>query len=470
MRYDPSRALRGIAPFLGALLILLLTEWGGFQVSWKGRTWRPPALFGISTAASAPATTWADGAPSIPLESQPEGLGDAEATPASADTVAASATAPIARLSAGPGSLDAFYGELALLDGGGDGVIRVAHYGDSQIEGDRFSMDARAVMQERFGDAGLGWVPIVSEVSRFRTTVRHTFGDDWRTEGRGSRDEVPGGLGPAGFAWSPRRDAARVTYAMPTPFRSLVLALGPSTGNTRVDVRLDSTRLALDIPPRTTDTAVVLRAPSDSMKRIELAVGSGTAVYGAWLGQGRGVAVDNFARRGSNGLELSGVRACAAARTPAVGRYRLVVLQFGLNVMTDQSTSYGWYAERLRPVIRQLRSCFPGTSILVMGPSLRGVRTPGGVRELRGVEPLAQALRALATTEGAAYWDQALAMRQRRDVAGWVRAGALADLTHYSNGTARDLGREFADDLIAGYDAWRAGGAKSPVVAAVPRP
>ena len=43
-------------------------------------------------------------------------------------------------------------------------TLRVAHYGDSQIEMDRISSDLRDALQERFGGIGTGMFPALSNV------------------------------------------------------------------------------------------------------------------------------------------------------------------------------------------------------------------------------------------------------------------------------------------------------------------
>lgn len=51
-------------------------------------------------------------------------------------------------------------------------VIRIAHYGDSQLEGDRMSWVMREEFHEKFGGSGVGYVPLkdLSPVSYSRTS------------------------------------------------------------------------------------------------------------------------------------------------------------------------------------------------------------------------------------------------------------------------------------------------------------
>ena len=50
------------------------------------------------------------------------------------------------------------------MEGATDHLVRVVHYGDSQIELDRISQDLREALQERFGGSGTGLFPALSNV------------------------------------------------------------------------------------------------------------------------------------------------------------------------------------------------------------------------------------------------------------------------------------------------------------------
>ena len=54
--------------------------------------------------------------------------------------------------------------------------VRIAYFGDSFIEADILTADLRAMLQERYGGCGVGFVTITSPVNGYRPTVRHSFG------------------------------------------------------------------------------------------------------------------------------------------------------------------------------------------------------------------------------------------------------------------------------------------------------
>lgn len=75
-------------------------------------------------------------------------------------------------------SLDAFFTALEKVEKGSDSIIRILHYGDSQLEGDRITDFLRNKLQNRFGGYGPGIVlPI--DISRARRSIIQSESMDW---------------------------------------------------------------------------------------------------------------------------------------------------------------------------------------------------------------------------------------------------------------------------------------------------
>jgi lysophospholipase L1-like esterase len=88
--------------------------------------------------------------------------------------------------------LIAFFKALREVENGGDELIRILHYGDSQLEGDRISDYLRNKLQNRFGGYGPGIVlPI--DISRARVSVRQSESRDWKKYAIYSKSRLKGG-------------------------------------------------------------------------------------------------------------------------------------------------------------------------------------------------------------------------------------------------------------------------------------
>jgi lysophospholipase L1-like esterase len=76
-------------------------------------------------------------------------------------------------------SLNTFFEALSSVEEGDNTLIRILHYGDSQLEGDRISDYLRNKMQNRFGGYGPGIVlPI--DISHSRLSIRQSESRDWQ--------------------------------------------------------------------------------------------------------------------------------------------------------------------------------------------------------------------------------------------------------------------------------------------------
>ena len=53
-------------------------------------------------------------------------------------------------------------------------IVRIAHYGDSQIEGDRLTCFLRTRLQARFGGSGLGFVPLIDNTDNVNLSRTHS--------------------------------------------------------------------------------------------------------------------------------------------------------------------------------------------------------------------------------------------------------------------------------------------------------
>ena len=57
--------------------------------------------------------------------------------------------------------------------------VRIAYFGDSMTDGDMIVQDLRKLFQEKYGGAGVGFVPITSESATSRGSIHHRFSNNW---------------------------------------------------------------------------------------------------------------------------------------------------------------------------------------------------------------------------------------------------------------------------------------------------
>ncbi len=102
---------------------------------------------------------------------------------------------------------------------------------------------------------------------------------------------------------------------------------------------------------------IVIKAPIHSIK-VTLTHTQGFTGYGIVLEGRGGVSVDNYSIRGNSGMALFETNSFVNQQINRMRGYDLVVLQYGLNVMTAEVLSYNSYAKTLAHIIRYTQQCF----------------------------------------------------------------------------------------------------------------
>ena len=111
----------------------------------------------------------------------------------------------------------------------------------------------------------------------------------------------------------------------------------------------------------------------------------GLRALGIALEDNTGVVVDNFSLRGNSGMTLSELdeSSCMAFRN--VRPYDLIVLQYGLNVVTEKTKDYSWYRKRMVDAIRHVQRCFPEADVLLLSVSDRSHYRDGAYRTMPSI-------------------------------------------------------------------------------------
>ncbi len=353
----------------------------------------------------------------------------------------------------------------------GEGRVRIAYFGDSISEGDLISQDLRTSFQKAFGGGGAGFLPITSEVAHFRMTVGHDFSLGWKTvsllkTGARLNRKRAAEVGISGFVYLPsEKEEDWVEYKAPAKrpllkeLRRLRVFYGPSEGPAVLTWTAD------DRPPRDIplDPGPGLREaviePDPPAARIKLAFkASGPLpVYGASWDGPDGVQVDSFALRGNSGLPLRDIPLATLSDFDARLRYSLIILHFGTNVASAETTEYGWYGQGMADTVRHFREAFPEASILLVGAGDRSVKEGLDYVTLPSLPDLVEAQRRAAARSGAAFFDLYAAMGGLNSMVAWVQHDpplAALDYTHLSGGGSRRVAGFLFNALMARFRAY----------------
>ncbi len=336
--------------------------------------------------------------------------------------------------------------------------LRIAVLGDSFIEGDILTADLREQLQQICGGSGVGFVPFATAMAKFRASVLQQY-SGWQISTLQQRSSLPeelqnkffvsGSFAIPSEGASTRLEGTRFKQFLDECNRARLLFINREA--TRLEVLInDSVSRSFTPPPGEQVQQIVINAPIRSI-RVDLTQTDGFIGYGIILEDPQGVSVDNFSIRGNSGLALYGTNRSINYQIDQLAKYDLVILQYGLNVISADVTRYDYYGKKLVNIIRYMQQCFPGSSILVMGVGDRSTQREGQFVTMPGVYGMIEAQRTAAREAGVAFWDTFEAMGGPGSMPVYVKnKWAAQDYTHIRHPGGRQIATKLVASLVHG--------------------
>ncbi len=357
------------------------------------------------------------------------------------------------------GKLNSFFEAIeGMLDSGGK--VHIAYFGDSMIEGDLLTAEFRKKMQSLFGGNGVGYIPITSPVAGFRNTIRHEFNQLWQEHNFTQRDMDRNALfGPCGHFFTAQAGAEVQFHATHFPFAHTQL-IWNRIGSGKVEVQWDQ------LPPlpyclhADSTNGPVIRIGTKKAKHLTLRCTEGQPqLLGLNFENGDGVYVDNFAFRGSTGTSLSTLDSPLMQSISDSLNYKLLIIQYGLNVLGAGVTDYRAYQKAMERTIDHLQKCFPGASILLVGMTDKGINENGKWIADPAVPFLLNHQMQIAQNKSLAFYSLYHAMGGEGSMLAWVNDStprlANKDYTHPNFQGANVLADSIFAYIKRSYDAYQ---------------
>ena len=346
-------------------------------------------------------------------------------------------------------------------------TVRVAHYGDSQIEMDRISQDLREALQTRFGGCGTGMFPALTttpmaSVSHYASGgfVFYTMLGDSTTRRASHRRYGP--LAQVTGLYSNGTVTLRAQNRKSTPehvrhFQSVSVLYGQASEDFSVTVQADtlSPRPVAQAKDSVTWVTWTFEKPVD---KATLKFTGKAEIYGVATDGKAGVTVDNTPMRGSTGDILIRIDKDLMKASFELAGTRLVILQFGGNFVpvARSGKAISGYMDKVRELIAYFHEVAPESKILFIGPSDMAASTEeGGIVSYRRLPEVVDSLQAVSLESGAAYWDLYRRMGGQNSMAQWVRhspAYAGPDYVHFTSTGAKLVGETLSRSLLTYYD------------------
>jgi|SRR5579872_6005033 len=343
-------------------------------------------------------------------------------------------------------------------------ITRVLHYGDSPVTADSITADARSLLQQRFGDAGHGFVLIAKPWAWYQHRGVKMSSKGWHiaaaSQGSRASDHLHG-LGGVSFSGSV---GATSTIELPDDEHTRVEVFyeqQPGGGSFNVasdDKSIGDVQTGADSP--TPGYASFPLPPHTS--EVTLKVTSGAARIFGWSFEKDkpGVVYNSL---GLNGASVQmALRYFEANQWTAEMQHEhpdLVVINYGTNESDFEDYVERYYEKELRSLIERVRAAVPHASLLIMSPMDRGKRVAGGDIVTPDALPRIVEIQArVAMQMGCAFFNTFEAMGGAGTMAKWYTQQprlVSADFTHPLPGGAKIVGELLYNALCDGFERYK---------------
>jgi hypothetical protein len=399
-------------------------------------------------------------------------LGISKISKANADSLIGSIT-PIEYPQQDTTMLYPFFRSLKNLPSSGQ-LIRIMHYGDSQIEDDRITSLLRNRLQSRFGGSGAGLVP-ASQLYPYGFSMKQSNSENWhRFIGFAKMDTTI----------KHRRYGALASYCSYLPYHQaeptdsveawIKFTISPyAYKNTRNfsqcrvfyshntkpfvnELYVDNTLADADFFPSSEHLQVIRWSFNSPEKELMLKFKgpSSPQIYGIALDGGKGVAVDNIPLRGCSGLFFTLFDEQLLAEMYKELNVKLFILQFGGNFVPAGLNNYTGYENWFYTQLIRIKKLCPGAKILVIGVADMSIKDKNQYITHPNVEKVRDALKKAAFKSGSAFWDMYEAMGGENSMPSWVFAEpplASGDFVHFNPRGAKTIAQMFYNAFILEY-------------------
>ena len=399
-----------------------------------------------------------------PLPGVPETLAVANPTkPGWSAAAAANLTLTSAYLADGVGVMDHFYAALDdLAAGRRERPVRIVHYGDSPTTADLITGDAREMLQERFGDAGPGFILIAKPWAWYGHHGVEVEGTGWKIDTAvGSMREGEYGLGGASFTGPVGAESRIRLDARKSTSVEVEYMQAPGAG--KVEVLADGTVVGEvdtsgDVKQNGAETVALPAGTKEVVLRVEDAP---VQVFGVAFGTGtKGITYDSIGLNGASTTVMS--RAFEPKEWGDALEHRdpdLVIINYGTNESSFPSYVEKQYEPELRRAIARVRAALPQASILVMSPMDRGARGGGDViSTMPAIPRLAEIQQRVAAELGCGFFNTYQAMGGNGTMERWYDGHprmVAADLIHPTPQGARIVAQSLTGQLLIGYERYQ---------------
>lgn len=381
-------------------------------------------------------------------------------------------------------ALDNFF--KALLDEKDTAVIRVAHYGDSQLEGDRVSYVVRDKFHGKFGGSGVGYVPLkdLSPVSYIRKSsgnwARYSVFHDRRAG-------INYGLAGTVFRFykyavrqsddiAPSTDSSAAKDSQPEPkkisygnasvflklsgkykYNNISFLYGRNEGKCAVNIYNTASGDMIKSDTLQPCNTVCLHKTAAGPfldVRVEFIADESPDFYGMYFDANNGVQVDNYAIRGHSGDGLMLIDDDQLKEMLRLTNTRLVIFQYGANMVpyVRSEKACAWMGDIYYNLFMKFKKANPDLSILVIGAGDMAHGSEGKYASYSWLPQITAVQKQAALKAGCAYWDLYNMMGGANSILIWAKKNLAVTNGHFSSKGQEVVANEIVEALMIEYN------------------
>lgn len=371
---------------------------------------------------------------------------------------------------------------FSLLDKCKKNKVRIMHYGDSQIEGDRITSYLRNELQKKFGGYGVGLFPII-QVGR-SMSVNIEYSENWkRYPGFGRKDtavkHMRYGALMAFCRYTPipknntvneslsydafiKIKKPKISYSRTKRYTQISVFLSNSHSNVNYSIIADGISVSEGVIPPNTPFQILKGNFSNTPKEITITFSGADSpdIYGVSLEGNNGIIMDNIPLRGSSGTIFAKQDATLLDNMYAALSPNLIIMEFGGNaipyIKSDKSAKQ--YGNWFKSQIKFMKKRNPNAAIIVIGPGDMSVKEKTKYVTYPYLKAVRDAIKDAAVSSGCVFWDMYEVMGGRNSMPKWVNAEpslAASDYIHFSPKGAKKIAEKFNVKLFDMYDEYK---------------
>jgi hypothetical protein len=381
-----------------------------------------------------------------------------------------------------------FFKELSEIQSNGH-LIRILHYGDSQIEADRISSFLRNKFQGQFGGSGPGLIAAVPPFD-FDSPVKYEYSESWlRFTGFGKKDSSVHhnryGVLASFSRFAPYTDNKDSVHHKQDSLKGNLIEYKAwlninhskySFQNVKnysqcrifygynkypVNLKVLSGAQELDkkilLPSENLQVKKWTFAETPPFLRFEFSGFDSPDIFAIALDGAHGVAVDNIPLRGSSGLIFTNMNQGLLQAIYQNLNAKLIILEFGGNIAPSILDNYDFYESGFYSQLLTLKRLIPGVCIIVIGIADMSLKDKDKYVSYPNVVLIRDALKKATFKAKCAYWDTYEAMGGQNSMPSWVFSEpplAEKDFTHFTVKGSGIVAQMFYKALMFEYNSY----------------